>query len=429
MLILYQVSKFARATGDFTQLSQTDLLLIALVYDLQKEIGGVEDINLTPLVRVFNLMFLLIQRDDIIDVNEKRIVGVNVMNEPCKFFSTPESCPRGRNCFYRHSGDIERPRPTEAAPKKEVPPSEERKETGPEAETAPSKPRVVKGWNIKKTSGSFFANDDRFPTLGSHKSEEKHQKDKEILTMCATPEFKARFATKENAKESESSPMEKVEERELNDLESDNSVSEESQTDYSDTESEDLDTLSVNSEDNSSLLTDPTTESAAPTVPPSVQGSHIITSSSTLTSTVRPEDEEDEEDNEWISSETLGSFDNSRVSRKAAVNDSIDRSRYAACCTSDYSMQNVLLQMKLQVISYDNKLITRLKSWTRRCRDCFRQKVCSTFHRSVCNDDTRLFCPDCGHPSLARVPVYTMRGMVRIGFPLQSKSLRGTIVG
>ena len=190
--------------------------------------------------------------------------------------------------------------------------------------------------------------------------------------MCATPEFKARFATKENAKESESSPMEKVEERELNDLESDNSVSEESQTDYSDTESEDLDTLSVNSEDNSSLLTDPTTESAAPTVPPSVQGSHIITSSSTLTSTVRPEDEEDEEDNEWISSETLGSFDNSRVSRKAAVNDSIDRSRYAACCTSDYSMQNVLLQMKLQVISYDNKLITRLKSWTRRCRDCFR---------------------------------------------------------
>ena len=69
---------------------------------------------------------------------------------------------------------------------------------------------------------------------------------------------------------------------------------------------------------------------------------------------------------------TLGSFDHGRISRKEVTNNTVDRSRYAACCTSDYAMQNVLLQMKLQVISYDNKLITRLKSWTRRCRDCFR---------------------------------------------------------
>lgn len=57
MFFFILVSKFARATGDFTQLSQTDLLLIALVYDLQKEIGGIEEINLTPLIRV--LMALL----------------------------------------------------------------------------------------------------------------------------------------------------------------------------------------------------------------------------------------------------------------------------------------------------------------------------------------------------------------------------------
>lgn len=59
-MYLSPVSKFARATGDFTQLSQTDLLLIALVYDLQKEIGGIEEINLTPLIRVLiALLFYL----------------------------------------------------------------------------------------------------------------------------------------------------------------------------------------------------------------------------------------------------------------------------------------------------------------------------------------------------------------------------------
>ena len=46
------VEKFAKSTGDFTRLSQTDLLLIALEYDLQKEMCGIETINSTPLLDV-----------------------------------------------------------------------------------------------------------------------------------------------------------------------------------------------------------------------------------------------------------------------------------------------------------------------------------------------------------------------------------------
>ena len=46
---------------------------------------------------------------------------------------------------------------------------------------------------------------------------------------------------------------------------------------------------------------------------------------------------------------------------------------------------------------------------------------------SVCKDDTKLFCPDCGHPSLARVPVFINKGgVVRIGDAPASRSLRGT---
>lgn len=47
---------------------------------------------------------------------------------------------------------------------------------------------------------------------------------------------------------------------------------------------------------------------------------------------------------------------------------------------------------------------------------------------SVCDDDTKLFCPQCGHPSLARVPVFVKKGgIVRVGEAFQSRSLRGTI--
>ena len=325
-------------------------------------------------------------------MNEKRIVGVNVLDQPCKFFATPESCPKGRNCFYRHSGDLERPRPASApasaVSKTESPAQEEKKDPAATEET-PSKPRVVKGWNIKKPSGSIFANDDRFPTLGSHKSEEKRQEDREILSMCATPEFKARFAAKEEAKESETVPVEtiKEEEEELNDVENefteaseheDGNVQSESESESEDleseSESEDVESFSANPEGDSALGPDPSIENTSELARPATQGSHIFTSGTTLASTVHHADEEEEDDdgNEWISSETLGSFDHGRISRKEVTNNTIDRSRYAACCTSDYAMQNVLLQMKLQVISYDNKLITRLKSWTRRCRDCFR---------------------------------------------------------
>ena len=46
------VGRFAKATGDFSRLSQTDLLLIALTYDLQKEIAGPDSVNVVPLMDV-----------------------------------------------------------------------------------------------------------------------------------------------------------------------------------------------------------------------------------------------------------------------------------------------------------------------------------------------------------------------------------------
>lgn len=75
----------------------------------------------------------------------------------------------------------------------------------------------------------------------------------------------------------------------------------------------------------------------------------------------------------------VSSFDASRSSFEANLhtdipheNEDEDRSQYAACCTGDFAMQNVILQMNMQLVSYDNRRITRMRIYTRRCKDCFR---------------------------------------------------------
>lgn len=66
------------------------------------------------------------------------------------------------------------------------------------------------------------------------------------------------------------------------------------------------------------------------------------------------------------------SFEKNLYSDAPEEQEDADRSQYAACCTGDYSMQNVILQMNMQLVSYDNHRITRMRIYTRRCKDCFR---------------------------------------------------------
>ena len=93
-------------------------------------------------------------------------------------------------------------------------------------------------------------------------------------------------------------------------------------------------------------------------------GSHIH-SSSTLVGNC-----EDDDGGEWIDSTSLSSFFTNQQTT-TSEEEAEDLSHCVACCTGDYSMQNVLLQMNLRVLSYDNKRITQLRVYTRRCRDCF----------------------------------------------------------
>merc|ERR1712029_1212266 len=67
-----------------------------------------------------------------------------------------------------------------------------------------------------------------------------------------------------------------------------------------------------------------------------------------------------------------------------------------ACMTSDFAMQNVLIQLGLNVASpYGCQLIKETKTWILRCYAC----------KETTPDMTKKFCPRCGNPTLKRVTV------------------------
>ncbi|WPH03923.1 20S-pre-rRNA D-site endonuclease nob1 [Acrodontium crateriforme] len=68
-----------------------------------------------------------------------------------------------------------------------------------------------------------------------------------------------------------------------------------------------------------------------------------------------------------------------------------------AVLTTDYAMQNVILQINLNLLSPSLTRIKQLKTFVMRCHACFQ----------VCKDMTKQFCPRCGQPTLTRVSCST----------------------
>ena len=69
-----------------------------------------------------------------------------------------------------------------------------------------------------------------------------------------------------------------------------------------------------------------------------------------------------------------------------------------ACVTEDYAMQNVILKMKLGLVSLDKgKRIKKIKSHVLRCHACFK----------ICFDMSKQFCPSCGGATLLRTTCST----------------------
>ncbi|NXU97830.1 NOB1 protein, partial [Cettia cetti] len=104
------------------------------------------------------------------------------------------------------------------------------------------------------------------------------------------------------------------------------------------------------------------------------------------------EEEEDEEsdDEGWITPSNL-----KEAQQDMGQCDTAPISVQVGCVTTDFAMQNVLLQMGLHVLAVNGMLIRQARSYILRCHGCFR----------TTSDMTKVFCPHCGNKTLKKVAV------------------------
>lgn len=98
-----------------------------------------------------------------------------------------------------------------------------------------------------------------------------------------------------------------------------------------------------------------------------------------------------------------------------------------ACATTDFAMQNVILQMNLVLISVDGVEVRKVKSWVTRCGACF--KVYTSQEQHTGPGNKRLFCSHCGSDFLQKIAasVDGKTGRLRLHLSRRYKhNLRGT---
>lgn len=94
----------------------------------------------------------------------------------------------------------------------------------------------------------------------------------------------------------------------------------------------------------------------------------------------------------WINSDNASSFAVSPFGDAQGA-EKITSRIAVACITTDFSMQNVLLQIGLRLLSTDGMAIKRVKQWILKCIACF----------TTSTEMERLFCPKCGNNTMERV--------------------------
>jgi len=100
---------------------------------------------------------------------------------------------------------------------------------------------------------------------------------------------------------------------------------------------------------------------------------------------------------------------NSKKSAAQRKNAGPPISQRAACATTDFAMQNVILQMNLELLSVDGVRVRRLKTWVTRCGACF-----TIYGNDEKRKSERLFCDKCGSNTLQRIAASVDRNTGRL---------------
>uniref|UniRef100_A0A452UWM8 RNA-binding protein NOB1 n=1 Tax=Ursus maritimus TaxID=29073 RepID=A0A452UWM8_URSMA len=103
----------------------------------------------------------------------------------------------------------------------------------------------------------------------------------------------------------------------------------------------------------------------------------------------RKDEDSDDDGGGWITPSNIKQIQ--RESEQCAVPKDVR----VGCVTTDFAMQNVLLQMGLHVLALNGMLIREARSYILRCHGCFR----------TTSDMSRVFCSHCGNKTLKKVSV------------------------
>ncbi|NXY88158.1 NOB1 protein, partial [Alcedo cyanopectus] len=102
------------------------------------------------------------------------------------------------------------------------------------------------------------------------------------------------------------------------------------------------------------------------------------------------EEAEESDDEGWITPSNL-----KQVQQDTGHCDTAPVGVQVGCVTTDFAMQNVLLQLGLHVLAVNGMLIRQARSYILRCHGCFK----------TTSDMTKVFCPNCGNKTLKKVAV------------------------
>uniref|UniRef100_A0A8C8DPT0 RNA-binding protein NOB1 n=1 Tax=Oryzias sinensis TaxID=183150 RepID=A0A8C8DPT0_9TELE len=137
---------------------------------------------------------------------------------------------------------------------------------------------------------------------------------------------------------------------------------------------------------------------ATPPTPPPVRG---VSSSQDEGGASRSEDQSDDEDKEnepeeeepdgggWITPSNIRQVKMESADWTAPADVTV------GCLTTDFAMQNVLIQMGLHVLSVGGMVIRQARNYILRCHACFR----------TTSSMAKVFCPHCGNRTLKKVAV------------------------
>lgn len=125
--------------------------------------------------------------------------------------------------------------------------------------------------------------------------------------------------------------------------------------------------------------------------------------------------EEDDDDAGWITPDNIKEV----TARHHGASGTVDEGRNVACITTDYAMQNVLLQLGLGLLSVDGYTIKTVRQYVLKCSSC----------NKMTRNMEKKFCPSCGNATLFRLPLTVdSDGKVTYYYARNFKpNLRGTV--